>query len=102
VIHRICGVRPRFFRAPVGLKHPLLDLYLKEAGLEMISWRLRAFDTLAQKPEVLMRRIIADAAPGDIILLHDKASTGAEGMLNELPHLIDELKARGFAFVVVQ
>jgi len=102
VIHRICGVRPRFFRAPVGLKHPLLDLYLKEAGLELISWRLRAFDTLAQKPEVLMRRIIADAAPGDIILLHDKASTGAEGMLNELPHLIDELKARGFAFVVVQ
>jgi len=25
-IHRICGVRPRFFRAPVGLKHPLLEL----------------------------------------------------------------------------
>jgi len=49
-----------------------------------------------------MRRLIADAAPGDIILLHDKASARAEGMLNELPHLIDEFKARGFAFVLVQ
>lgn len=101
-IQRICGVRPRFFRPPVGLKHPLLDRYLKEAGLELISWRLRAFDTMTQKPEVLMRRIVAKAAPGDIILLHDKASAGAEVMLSVLPHLIDELKARGFRFVLVR
>jgi peptidoglycan/xylan/chitin deacetylase (PgdA/CDA1 family) len=101
-IYRICGVRPRFFRPPVGLKHPLLNRYLKQAGLELISWRLRAFDTLTQKPEVLMRRITENAAPGDIILLHDNASAGAEVMLSVLPHLIDELKARGFAFVLVR
>jgi peptidoglycan/xylan/chitin deacetylase (PgdA/CDA1 family) len=102
VIHRICGVRPRFFRSPVGLKHPLLHLYLKEAGLELISWRLRAFDTWPQKSEGLIQRIIANAAPGDVILLHDKEGAGTEVMLNALPHLIDELKARGFAFALVQ
>ena len=31
-IWRISGVRPLFFRSPVGLRHPLLGKYLKDAG----------------------------------------------------------------------
>jgi peptidoglycan/xylan/chitin deacetylase (PgdA/CDA1 family) len=101
-IQRISGVRPRFFRPPAGLKHPLLGLYLRRAGLELISWRLRAFDTLPQKPEVLKKRIVENVAPGDIILLHDNASAGAGVTLSVLPCLIDELRTRGFEFVLVR
>lgn len=102
VIRDICGGASRLFRSPVGLRHPLLDLYLKRAGLEYISWRLRAFDTRVQKPEVIIRRILGRVAPGDIILLHDNSSAGVRVMLAVLPDLIDELKARGFDFVPVQ
>jgi peptidoglycan/xylan/chitin deacetylase (PgdA/CDA1 family) len=99
VIANICGMSPRHFRSPVGLRHPLLDLYLKRAGLEFISWRLRAFDTLVQRPEAIANRILKKVAPGDIILLHDNSSAGVEVMLDVLPGLIDKLKDRGFEFV---
>jgi peptidoglycan/xylan/chitin deacetylase (PgdA/CDA1 family) len=100
VIESICGISPHYFRSPVGLRHPLLDLYLKRKGLEYISWRLRAFDTFAQKPETLTNRILSKAAARDIILLHDNSSAGVGIMLDVLPDLIDKLKDRGFDFVL--
>lgn len=98
-IERICGQRPRYFRSPVGLRHPLLNLYLKQANLEYISWRIRSFDTLSRKPEAVLRRIFRRVKPGDIILLHDNAA--ASVTLDLLPRLIGELKERGFEFVTV-
>ena len=98
-IERICGYKPRYFRSPVGLRHPLLNLYLKQANLEYVSWRVRSFDTLAKRPEEILRRIYRRATPGDIVLLHDNAAAGFT--LEALPQLIRELKQRGFEFVPV-
>ena len=33
-IERICGVRTRYFRSPVGLRHPLLRFALQRTGVE--------------------------------------------------------------------
>ncbi len=98
-IEKVCGQRPRYFRSPVGLRHPLLNIYLKQAELEYISWRIRSFDTLSKHPEAILKRIFRRVAPGDIVLLHDNAAAGV--MLKVLPELIRELKARGFEFVAV-
>jgi len=98
-IERICGQRPRYFRSPVGLRHPLLSLYLKQANLEYISWRIRSFDTLAKRPDAVLKRISRRIAPGDIVLLHDNMAAGVT--LEVLPQLIRELKHRGFEFVPV-
>lgn len=98
-IERICGFRPRYFRSPVGLRHPLLNLYLKQAGLEYISWRIRSFDTLAKQPDTILERILRRLAPGDIILLHDNIAAGVT--IEALPQLIRELKQRGYEFVPV-
>jgi peptidoglycan/xylan/chitin deacetylase (PgdA/CDA1 family) len=40
------------------------------------------------------------AASGDIILLHDHLPGGADAMLEVLPRVIDELRERGFEFVL--
>ena len=100
-IEKVCGHRPRYFRSPVGLRHPLLDLYLEQAKLEYISWTIRSFDTLVPQPEAILNRVLRRVAPGDIILLHDNARAGAQVMLDVLPRMIDELKGRGFEFVPV-
>src|SRR5215472_8711279 len=99
-IRRICGFRPRLFRSPVGLRHPLLALYLQDAGLEYISWRIRTRDTLTANSSVLARRILSKASIGDIILLHDRLPGGTDAMLEALPRVIDELRERGFQFVL--
>lgn len=99
VIKRICGQQPHYFRSPVGLRHPLLNLYLKQARLEYVSWRIRSFDTLSRRPETVLNRIFRRVSPGDIILLHDNAA--AEVTLDILPQLIRELRNRGFEFTPV-
>ncbi len=99
-IQRICGIRPRYFRSPVGLRHLLLNDCLERAELEYISWTIRSFDTIVRKPEMILNRILARVAPGDIILLHDNARAGGV-MLEILPRMIHELKGRGFEFVTV-
>jgi peptidoglycan-N-acetylglucosamine deacetylase len=99
-ISRICGFRPRLFRSPVGLRHPLLAPYLQDAGLEYISWRIRTRDTLTANPSVVARRILSKVASGDIILLHDRLPGGTDAMLEALPGVIDELRERGFQFVL--
>jgi peptidoglycan/xylan/chitin deacetylase (PgdA/CDA1 family) len=98
-VRRSCGFRPRFFRSPVGLRHPLLGPYLKDAGLEYVSWTIRTRDTLTANSSVLARRILK-AVSGDIILLHDHLPGGADAMLEVLPRVIDELRERGFQFVL--
>ena len=99
-VRRICGSRPRLFRSPVGLRHPLLRPYLKDAGLEYVSWTIRTRDTFASNPGVLARRILKQATSGDIILLHDHLPDGTHVMLEALPRVIDELRQRGFEFVL--
>ena len=99
-VRRSCGSTPRFFRSPVGLRHPLLAPYLENAGLEYISWSIRTLDTFVTDSSVLARRILSRAASGDIILLHDHLPRGTDAMLQALPRVIDELKDRGFEFVL--
>jgi peptidoglycan-N-acetylglucosamine deacetylase len=99
-VRRSCGFRPRFFRSPVGLRHPLLAPYLEDAGLEYVSWTIRTRDTLTANSSVLAQRILNKAASGDIILLHDHLPGGAHAMLEALPRVIDELRKRGFEFVL--
>jgi peptidoglycan/xylan/chitin deacetylase (PgdA/CDA1 family) len=99
-IERICGIRTRYFRSPVGLRHPLLRFVLQNAGLEYISWRVRSHDTIIRNSRVLARRILSKVTSRDIILMHDHRPKGAQVMLEALPGVIDELKQRGFEFVL--
>jgi peptidoglycan/xylan/chitin deacetylase (PgdA/CDA1 family) len=101
VIQKISGVRPRYFRSPVGLRHPLLGLYLQQDGLEYISWRLRTWDTFIGSSDDLRERILRNVASGDIILMHDRRAAGADVMLRALPRIIDQLRSQGFEFVLV-
>ena len=97
----IGGCRPRYFRSPVGLRHALLRPYLRRAGLEFISWKIKSCDTLNVKSGTLAGRILNKVMPGDIVLLHDYRAGGVDVMLAVLPSVIDELRARGFDFVGV-
>jgi peptidoglycan/xylan/chitin deacetylase (PgdA/CDA1 family) len=100
-IQRICGFRTPYFRSPVGLRHALLGPYLKQAGLEFISWRIRSYDTVIGNPAILSRRVLKNVAGGDILLFHDRLPSGANVMLDALPGIIDELRNRGFGFALV-
>jgi len=104
-IARAAGRAPRLFRAPAGLRNPLLDRVLCRAGLRLVSWTRRGFDALEKDPDRIARRLLAGLAAGDVLLLHDGAVTRGHGgnpvVLEVLPRLLDELAARGLRSVVI-
>ena len=97
------GVEPRFFRAPAGLRSPLLDPALAGTGLGYASWTRRGYDAVRADPEAVLRRLTRDLAAGDILLLHDgNCAGGAAGrpvVLPVLPRLLARIAALGLRAV---
>lgn len=88
----IAGTRPRFFRAPAGLRNPFLEPVLCELGLQLASWTRRGFDTREHDADTVTRRLLNGLAPHDILLVHDgHAARDARGepvVLDVLPALL--------------
>jgi peptidoglycan-N-acetylglucosamine deacetylase len=71
VISDTVGVAPTLFRAPAGLRSPLLEPVLEPLGLRLVSWTRRGFDTVEKNPEKVFLRLTKNLHAGDILLLHD-------------------------------
>ena len=97
-IQRITGTRPRFFRAPAGLRNPFLEPVLARLELRLASWTRRGFDTVNKDADAVYRRLIHALQGGDILLLHDgNAARGARGnpvILDVLPRLLGTLQSQ--------
>jgi peptidoglycan/xylan/chitin deacetylase (PgdA/CDA1 family) len=97
-IERVTGTRPRFFRAPAGLRNPFLDPVLTHLGLHLASWTRRGFDTVNRDTQAIYRRLADPLRAGDILLMHDgNAARGRNGVpvvLEVLPRLLDALRER--------
>ncbi|MBD9355842.1 polysaccharide deacetylase family protein [Methylomonas albis] len=93
----VTGIRPRFFRPPVGLRNPFLDPVLNRLDLQLASWTRRGFDTVERNPQVVLTKLLKDLKAGDILLLHDsnaaRTNTGQPVILEVLPPLLDAIAA---------
>src|SRR5262249_12859807 len=93
-----CGVMPRYFRAPAGLRNPFLQPCLTDLWLLPASWTRRASDTATGDAQLVLQRLTHNLGAGDILLLHDglaaRASDGTPVILAVLPKLLSELAAR--------
>lgn len=102
----ITGQRPLFFRAPAGLRNPLLDPVLPGLGLRLASWTRRGYDTRTADPDRLLRRLARGLRAGDILLVHDgNAARTAEGepaILAVLPRLLEQAGAAGLRPVTLR
>ena len=95
------GVAPAYFRAPFGIRSPLLEPVLAAAGLRYASWTRRGYDAVARDADAIGRRLLRGLRAGDILLLHDGVATGrradAAPMLAALDRTIVTLAQAGLA-----
>ena len=106
----LTGMPPHCFRAPAGLRNPLLDPVLHAQGLHLVSWTRRGFDTRDADPQRVLARLAGSGhralAAGDIVLLHDgHARRGPHGravLLDVLPALFERARAAGLHAVTLQ
>ncbi|MEO8165982.1 MAG: polysaccharide deacetylase family protein [Betaproteobacteria bacterium] len=96
IIAGITGQAPAFFRAPMGIRNPLLDPAIARFGLRYVSWTRRGFDTVARDPTVVLERLTRNLAAGDILLLHDRLTRKYGAIaLAVLPGLLNRIDAAG-------
>jgi peptidoglycan/xylan/chitin deacetylase (PgdA/CDA1 family) len=106
IVGELTGRTPAFFRAPMGLRSPLLDPVLARCGLRYVSWTRRGLDAVDGKPARVLQRLAAALAAGDILLLHDggcsRTSDGKPVVLAVLPALLQQIKAAGLTSVTLR
>jgi peptidoglycan/xylan/chitin deacetylase (PgdA/CDA1 family) len=91
-IASVVGTAPKFFRAPAGLRNPLLDPVLTRFDLHLASWTRRGFDTVSRDPDTVLQKLTRRLGGGDILLLHDghaaRTQAGQPVILEVLPPLL--------------
>jgi peptidoglycan/xylan/chitin deacetylase (PgdA/CDA1 family) len=104
-ISAVTGERPRFFRAPAGLRNPFLQPVLTELNMQLVSWTRRGFDTVTHDANAVHVRLAGRLTAGDILLLHDgnsaRTRAGAPIILEVLPRLLDTIAGAGLRTVTL-
>lgn len=99
----IVGRTPRLYRPPWGAFNLWTFRAARAEGLQTILWSAHAADWLGPEPEEIASRILRQASPGLIALLHDAG--GRPGAPTKtaraLPTILDGLARRGLKAVTV-
>ena len=93
-----CGRYPRYFRSPAGVRSPWLEPILAGAGLQLVSWTRRGYDSIESDARKVLGRLLRGLDAGDILLLHDGVISRrprSRAVLEVLPRLLDEIDRRG-------
>ncbi len=85
------------FRPPHGRFNLHVMTIAHELGYHTIFWSDSPNDVKDIPPALIVRRVVSDAGPGGIILLH----SGQYRTIEALPVIIDRLRGRGYRFVTV-
>jgi peptidoglycan/xylan/chitin deacetylase (PgdA/CDA1 family) len=96
------GVRPRFFRPPLGHTSLTTVRGVHLAGATLIGWSSRGFDGIRRRsPEAVVERVGRTLTDGAIVLLHDAAEHDdfEPASVRALPRLIALLDERGLTSV---
>ncbi len=92
LVESLIGTRPELFRAPAGLRSPMLDPVLAALELSLVSWTRRGFDAVVTDPERVWNRLSPGVRAGAILLMHDGA--GHRVVLDVLPRVLEEVGRR--------
>ncbi|MHA6250902.1 polysaccharide deacetylase family protein [Oceanobacillus sp. CAU 1775] len=102
-IEQIVGYRPRLFRPPYGaLNREIVELS-EQLGNAVILWNVDSLDWTQPGADMISDIIMANTAPGSIILMHDGGdwTLDLSGTVNSLHDFIPRLQAEGMKFVTV-
>jgi len=104
-IEAATGVTPTWFRPPFGINGAGLEEICRAQGLAIAGWSADANDWNPHPVAELVERVVSQATPGDILLLHDGRETrqgdARQNTVAAVPLILEKLKLQGFRFVTV-
>ncbi|GGG78506.1 hypothetical protein GCM10010918_39280 [Paenibacillus radicis (ex Gao et al. 2016)] len=99
LIKEAVGFKPKMFRAPYGAVSDTLKSILEDDDRELVSWNIDTRDWAGTPVSEMQEMIHKKAKPHAIILMHSFGSKNIKHTVEMLPHVIDDLKKKGYTFV---
>ncbi|WP_067468745.1 polysaccharide deacetylase family protein [Actinomadura macra] len=101
-IKEVTGREPRLLRPPWGRLGGTTLHVAAEHGYDIALWSLLVQDRrFGEEPSELVDTVVTNARPGTILLAHDVGAPSRKVAVQQLPAMIQGLRARGFEFVTV-
>lgn len=101
----ITGTNIRYMRPPHGFKDWSVINAIESAGLSTTNWSIIPRDWTNPGADVIAQRVLEQAQPGAIVLLHDgdspKKQAPRDQTIAAVAIIIDNLRAQGYEFVTV-
>lgn len=107
IIKDVTGKDTILFRPPKAWLSKREKKKIKEFGFEVVLWTLNSKDWVTFDDKYMIRYIIKNIRPGDIILFHDSGGVfGTEGgsrqeTVKAIPALVEKLEEKGYKFATV-
>ena len=102
----ITGQPPQFFRAPAGIRSPLLEPVLARLGLQLVSWSARGFDTRIGDVKRVKKSLLHGLRAGAILLVHDgnaaRTTEGTPVILEVLPFILSAAHTANLRLVTLR
>lgn len=97
-IHRATGTTPRCVRPPDGAVDRRVLRRLARDRYVPVTWDVDTRDWARPGTSTIVRRAVAGARPGAIIIMHDGGGDRRQTVA-ALPKIIAKLRAKGYSFV---
>jgi peptidoglycan/xylan/chitin deacetylase (PgdA/CDA1 family) len=92
--------RPRLFRPPFGSFDTRTFRVLRRNRMLMVLWSVDSQDYRRPGVKAIVRRVLAGARPGAIVLMHDAGGARSQTVA-ALPEIVRKLRRRGYRLVTV-
>ena len=100
LIYQTTGTKTTLFRPPGGMLHNGLSAYAKGKNYTVVMWSADSMDYARPSAPTLVNRVMKQASPGGIVLLHDGGGP-RKNTVAALPTIISNLKKQGYRFVTI-
>ncbi|GAB6137600.1 polysaccharide deacetylase family protein [Halanaerobaculum tunisiense] len=97
LIKKLTGQQPTLFRPPFGEYDNQLIKVAHELDYHVVQWTIDSLDWKDVSTDFIVNRVLENAAPGSIVLMHNNGTHTADA----LAKLIPQLKERGYEIVPV-
>lgn len=99
------GVETKYMRPPHGFKDWSVGQAAQQAGLELVNWSIIPRDWTNPGAQIIAQRVIEQAQPGAIVLLHDGDSpaqlASRAQTIAATKIIIHQLREQGYSFVTL-
>lgn len=107
IIREVTGRTTSYFRPPKAWLTEAEKKQINRLGYKVVLWSLNSKDWVTFDDKYIVKYLVRNIRPGEIILFHDSGGVfGKEGgnrseTIKAIPLLVDRLRVKGYKFVTV-